>query len=127
MNYKPTTWTNGDKITADKLNNIELGLVKAQEDESPILIKFTPTIQNNEVLNFKTDTTYSEFKNLYKNGKTIYFDFSYNGNLCLSIPYLNEENSIYPFFCILPSSINNSYSCQVLENGRMYIPISILL
>lgn len=29
MAYKPTTWTTGDVITADKLNNIESGVTNA--------------------------------------------------------------------------------------------------
>ena len=29
MAYNPTTWTTGDVITADKLNNIEFGVTNA--------------------------------------------------------------------------------------------------
>ena len=38
MSYTPTTWANGDTITAEKMNNIEQGIVDASSGGGGVLI-----------------------------------------------------------------------------------------
>lgn len=65
MAYVPTTWATGDVITAEKLNNIENGIV---DSDSIFLIN---AILNTEELNFTYDKTWADVKNAYKKGKII--------------------------------------------------------
>lgn len=43
MSYTPTTWTNGDKLTAVKLNKIEQGISSAHSNSSPTALILTET------------------------------------------------------------------------------------
>lgn len=41
MSYTPTTWANGDTITAQKMNNIEQGIVDASSGGGPLCCNIT--------------------------------------------------------------------------------------
>lgn len=50
MSYNPTTWQDGDIITAEKLNNIETGIVNASSGGGPIKQIGTKTILLNQII-----------------------------------------------------------------------------
>ena len=78
MSYTPHTWSNGETITAAKLNAIEQGVAGAG-GASPLLVTVTGTSMDMEA-----DATYSEAKTAFLAGSSVLFDFSavtdsYNG------------------------------------------------
>ena len=78
MSYTPTEWKTGDVITAEKLNNIENGVVNAKE---VAVFEFTP----NEGL-VTTDCTPQDVASAYNSGK-----------VCFARLILGPEKSYIPF------------------------------
>ena len=74
MSYTPTTWATGDVITAEKLNNMEDGIVNAGSGTSignTVVFEFTATQdpESNDKYIVSTDATVAEVKNAIKDGK----------------------------------------------------------
>ena len=65
MSYTPTQWQTGDTITAEKLNNMEQGIEKANE---PFVVTLTPTEQD---FSGTMDKTAQEIYNAYMAGRQI--------------------------------------------------------
>lgn len=102
MSYTPTEWKTGDVITAEKLNNIENGVVNAKE---VAVFEFTPN--GAEVT---TDCTPQDVADAYDSGKVCfakitrgpedsYIPFSKYGTLFVSaqadvIVYLPQELTV---------------------------------
>lgn len=93
MSYTPTEWSTGDVITAEKLNNIEQGIVSHDV--------FVVTSINDDSLNaFVLDKTYAEILTAIKSGnnvliKLIWGDNNENETYC-SILWINEsKNTLY--------------------------------
>ena len=102
MSYTPTTWETGDVITADKLNNIENGVVNAKE---VAVFEFTP-----DGASVTTDCTPQDVANAYESGKVclakitrgpedFYIPFNKYATLLVSaqsdvITYLTQELAV---------------------------------
>lgn len=67
MSYTPTEWTNGDVITAEKLNHIESGVEESYNNEETLLVTFTTTNSQD----YTCDKTYSEIEQAIADGKIV--------------------------------------------------------
>ena len=67
MSYTKTTWSTGDTITAEKLNNIETG-IKNNDDNAKI---FIVNIESPDLQNFTADHTFEQLLQAYNNGYNI--------------------------------------------------------
>jgi len=54
MSYTKTTWSTGDTITAEKLNNIETG-IKNNDDNAKI---FIVNLETQDMQNYTADRTF---------------------------------------------------------------------
>ena len=85
MSYTPTTWANGDVVTATKLNKIEQGIANGG---GVFLVTFT--LQSNQY-QYLADKTYGEIKTAIDNGNSIMFKVD-DGH---SIFYLSSYEFVY--------------------------------
>ena len=73
MSYTPTTWATGDVITAEKLNNMENGIVNGIANSLSVyivnLVEAAEQPSNEWV--FTADKTYDELLDVVNNGGTI--------------------------------------------------------
>lgn len=77
MSYTEHTWTTGETITADKMNNIEEGIVEASQSGSSALIC---TSSYSEVVgNYILDKTVQEIYDALLDGTPAYIKFQYGG------------------------------------------------
>jgi len=67
MAYEKQTWTNGDVITADKLNHIEDGIINGG------VFTFTATQNDNGII---LNKTWREIKNAIENGMICVFTYT---------------------------------------------------
>lgn len=67
MAYEKTTWTSGDVITAEKLNNMEDGIENASDGNA-----FVVTISQHEFGGTATaDKTYAEIEEAFQQGRDV--------------------------------------------------------
>lgn len=96
--YEPTVWADGDKVTADRLNKMELAVTAMYENQEPLMVTFTGV---------KADKKYSEVLNAYKNGRTVLFDLTDpNGEMMVAVVsgvYLGTDISASPITALYPS------------------------
>ena len=94
MSYTPTNWQTGDTVTAEKLNNMESGIVAAAD---PFVVTLTPTAQNYSGV---MDKTVAEINEAYEAGKKIVFKLVTGVNEYMDI-FLNsvgKGTQTYPSF-----------------------------
>lgn len=82
MSYTPTEWKTGDVITAEKLNNIESGIVGAGGGDS-VIYYVDATCDDDEGYYYVNQGTYANITNALANGK---------------IPYLRTNNVALAFY-----------------------------
>lgn len=75
MTYTPTTWATGDVITADKLNNIEQGIVNAGGAKALIVTASNLPDKNNTYTTPTLDKTFDEIANAISGGRAIFVKF----------------------------------------------------
>ena len=105
------TWTDGEIITAEKLNNIENGI-----DNNNFLITVTPQEGSNDL--FQLDKTYEEILTALTNGKICFILFS------SPIPNDNHSYVLYADNCYFDGSkytvtfanITSSFSYMIFES-----------
>ena len=74
MSYTPTTWANGDTITAEKMNKIEGGIANASAGAGGLVVHWDAT-------NSRTVETTGEIAEAIAAGKTVVLDQTeYNNN-----------------------------------------------
>lgn len=89
MNYTPTIWSNGMKITAVRLNKLENNI----EDDSPTALVFTS--HNTEIPGeTEINYTFNDIENAYLNGRNLYLhseetNYSYY-SIVRGIYYMND-------------------------------------
>lgn len=69
MSYTPTTWANGDTITAQKMNNIEQGIVAASSGGGGVVVVSGEWDAGETT--FTLDKTYNELKALLLSGAVV--------------------------------------------------------
>ena len=67
MNYTPTIWSNGMKITAARLNKLENGINSGSPTVLVISDHDTETVGESEI-----DYNFNQIKNIYLSGRNIY-------------------------------------------------------
>lgn len=70
MNYERTYWETGDIVSADKLNNIEVGIMDTNTDLRPYPVILIPTAAD---FSGTMDTTPQDLKEVYQAGLRIVF------------------------------------------------------
>lgn len=76
MSYVPTNWATGDVITAEKLNNIENGIV----DSGKAVFVITVVTLNSNQHSFTFDKTFTEIKTAFASGKHLILRYSPTGS-----------------------------------------------
>lgn len=71
MSYNKTTWTDGDVITAEKLNNIENGIVNIESEGVPIAIVDVVAAVDAGDYDAQSDATYEQLTSLFNEGKIV--------------------------------------------------------
>lgn len=97
MSYTPTTWETGDVITADRLNNIEQGVLNAGS-----------TI-------YYVDITYDDDDGTYSASDGAYLNIN-NALLSGKIPQLRFENDVFQTAFYSGSTRNGHYFCNISFN-----------
>lgn len=120
MSYTPTNWKTGDVITADKLNNMESGIVGTIV---PVTVNAEMDVANGNAITVKDfDYAYSEVIGLIESGKRpvffVNFDLVASGSV-VAKQYLLFSNVIYAD----QTQTNYIYAFyfQVDRNGNKYI------
>lgn len=73
MSYTPTTWANGDTITAEKMNNIEQGIVDASGGGSGSVVNVPITVESSGgATTFTLGLTWAEIDELTDAGAVLY-------------------------------------------------------
>lgn len=72
MSYTPTTWANGDTITAEKMNNIEQGIVNASSGGSSVVNVGVTVTSGNQEVTFTLDKTWAEINEITETGGVAY-------------------------------------------------------
>ena len=71
MSYEKTTWETGDTITAEKLNNLEGGVERAQPNVEFFIIHVTEAVDEQFNKHFTADKTFSEIVAAANAGKIL--------------------------------------------------------
>lgn len=109
--YEPTVWADGDKVTADRLNKMELAVTKMYENQEPLMV----TVSNN-----KADIKFKEVLDAYMNGRTVLFEMhEYDGTIYYTaLNYIGLDNSVGS---ALRAYTPNGYTLDfVVQNGSIY-------
>ena len=112
MSYTPTTWATGDVITAEKLNNMENGIVNGIANSLSVyivnLVEAAEQPSNEWV--FTADKTYDELLDVVNNGGTVLVSIkTFRGDR------LNSCGTHFADF--LSGTFNVAYSDTVLRCG----------
>lgn len=111
--YHATLWTDGDKVTADGLNKIELGLVEMYKNQEPLMVVFDKDGHSN--------IKFEEVSNAYFSGRAVLFDWTdfLNEMVVTCILYvdaLNKDiNATLPSAAYYASVDNQGYICAMYE------------
>lgn len=105
MSYTPTTWQTGDTITAERLNNMESGILNADtplnvDKVLPITISFDA---QTGVITTTQDITYTQAENLYLGSWALVF--LYNGERLCARP-VAMGNLAFIFEAELPNYVD---------------------
>ena len=92
MNYTPTIWSNGMKITAARLNKIENGITNIT---APSVLILVPTITQGTTYNTITlNYSYNDIKNAFLSGTNIYYMANeYTYAIIETIEFYEYENT----------------------------------
>ncbi len=90
MSYTKTTWSTGDTITAEKLNNIETG-IKNNDDNAKI---FIVNLETQDMQNYTADRTFEQLLQAYNNGYNILAKI---GNIITNALPSTSPNGVYSF------------------------------
>ncbi len=101
--YHATNWVDGDKVTADRLNKIELGICSIYENQEPFVVTFR---------NYVADKKYIDILNAYLQGKTILVDFTEDNNDQLFVAVMQEigTESNPLFYSRVPYSVSGFFT-----------------
>lgn len=129
MSYTPTEWKTGDVITADKLNNMESGIVNGLAPD--LIIKATDTkpypLEYNATL---IKGSFSDLKEKWENDRLIYTVFICDGsNVGGGVEYVNgniQYMSSYQSYgeCFRISAVISSdqkYFIALLSDGTVVL------
>lgn len=122
MAYTPTEWKTGDVITADKLNNMEGGIV---ETIVPVTVNAEMDVVNGNAITVKDfDYAYSEVIGLIESGKRPVFfvnlDLVASGSV-VAKHYLLFSNVIYEDNSQAQTNSIYAFYFRVDRNGNKYI------
>ena len=96
MAYTPTEWKNGDVITAEKLNNIENGIVNIESEGVPIAIVDVVAAVDAGDYDAQSDATYEQLTSLFNEGKIVIAKVTTTSNTIeYAIMALQAEYGIY--------------------------------
>lgn len=98
MSYTPTTWVTGDIVTADKLNNLESGVLSVNGGGGGV--EFITKTYNGATSTYSLDKTYNEISAMVEGGKlpVILYDNKSVGEINLVSTYYSDyedETEIY--------------------------------
>lgn len=107
MSYTPTSWHKGDKVTTEKLNKIEQGIVDAEQSGSDnrFIITLTPT---NQDFSGNTNVTIAEISEAYLAGKQIIAQLQ-ESSVVVELPaitLIKDNDNYYPYFLFFNRSDN---------------------
>ena len=123
MSYTPTTWATGDVITAEKLNNMEDGIVNAGSGTSAgnaVVFEFTATQdqESNDKYIVSTDATVAEVKNAIKDGKMCVGQIRLNDTIyTLIFKECLDTTTSYS----VKGSVINVFDAELLYITRLYL------
>ena len=114
MAYEPTEWKKGDKITAEKMNKIENGIVNTIPRVLILEYEAFTESQDQYTLGRVVNITAQEIIDAYENGYFIIFPLMYESVLYYYIPEYLDNNSgmnlqFMPLYRSPYLSINISY------------------
>ena len=122
MSYTPTTWATGDVITAEKLNNMEDGIVNAGSGTSTgnaVVFEFTATQdpESNTSYIVNTDATVAEVKNAITDGKLCIGQIRLNDTIYTLIFKECKDTTTY----FVKGSVINVFDAELLYITRLYL------
>lgn len=113
MSYTPTEWSNGDVITAEKLNKLENGVADCGESSSELLmVHITQTIEydsemEQDVIIYEYDKTGAEILEALQSHKSVIFHETFSGS--------HTESWYYP------TSLEPNGADEIITNWKLQI------
>lgn len=94
MDYTIHTWTSGETVTAEKLNNIENGIKEINSKNLIVQCLYTNYDETSSEFFAYFDTTLNDIINAFTSGKNVIFNIN-NGSPILIELYYNSEDQYY--------------------------------
>lgn len=111
MSYEKHTWETGETITAEKLNNIEDGIVDSGQDADVFGLLIMETINNDNTTNYIANKSFAEVKNALQS------------HIPISIVFALDEDGEYGQFAYqytlayTPDNGNGEEIIDIVENS----------